>query len=111
MGFIQVKKTDRTVSLQGEYGAVLRFFSDDMAGQILCYDPVAIEAMEPFWQHPEFTLDWFVGIGDAPGIWATNESYNKCRDLDTFLFADFKIPDNIYRCPWRDKCDPVNLLF
>ena len=82
-----------------------------MAGQILCYEPVTIEAMEPFWKHIKFALNRFVRIGDASRIGAPDYPYNKCRDLDTFLFADFKIPDNINGCPWRDKCDPVDLLF
>ena len=82
-----------------------------MAGQVLCYDPVTIEAMEPFRQHREFTLDWFVRIGDAPRIRAPDKSYDKCRDLDAFLFADIKIPDNVNGCPWRDTRDPVNLFF
>ena len=47
-----------------------------MAGQVLCYDPVTIEAVEPFWQHCKFTYDWFIGIGDAPGIRATDKSNN-----------------------------------
>ena len=50
--------------------------SDNMAGQVLCYHPVTIEAMEPFWQDCKFTHDRFVGIGNAPGIRATNESDN-----------------------------------
>lgn len=47
-----------------------------MAGQVLCYDPVTIEAVEPFWQDCKFTHDRFVCIGNAPGIRATDESDN-----------------------------------
>jgi hypothetical protein len=48
-----------------------------MAGQVLSYDPVTIEAVEPFWQNCKFTHDRFIGIGYAPGIRATDKSYNK----------------------------------
>ena len=48
-----------------------------MAGQILSYDPVTIEAVEPFWQDSKFTHDRFIGIGNAPGIRAPDESNNK----------------------------------
>ena len=47
-----------------------------MAGQVLCYDPVTIEAVEPFWQDCKFTHDRFVCIGDASRIRATDESDN-----------------------------------
>ena len=52
------------------------WYSDNMAGQIFCYDPVTIEAVEPFWQDCKFTHDRFVGIGNASGIRATDESDN-----------------------------------
>jgi hypothetical protein len=51
--------------------------SNNMAGQVLCYDPVTIETVEPFWQDCKFTHDRFIGVGNAPGIRATDESDNK----------------------------------
>ena len=48
-----------------------------MAGQVLCYDPVTIEAVEPLWQDCKFTQDRFMGIGDTSRIRASDESNNK----------------------------------
>jgi len=48
-----------------------------MAGQVLGNNPVTVEAVQPFWQDCKFTHDRFIGIGDAPGIRAPDESNNK----------------------------------
>ena len=71
-----------------------------MTGQILCDNPVTVVTMQPFWQHLEFALDRFIGIGDASRVRAPDDPFDQCRDLNPFLLADFKIPDDIDGCAW-----------
>ena len=82
-----------------------------MAGQVLCYYPVTIETMETFREDGKFTRDRLIGVGNASGVRAADKSHNQGGDLDSFLLADLKIPDNIDGCPRRDQRYPVDFLF
>src|SRR5208337_483538 len=86
--------------------------SDDMPGDIVpCDHPVAVPAMQPFWQDFEFARDRLVGIGNAAGIRAPDKPLDQRRDLDSLLLEYLEIPDNVDRGPRGDQGDPVHFLF
>ena len=78
-----------------------------MSGNIIRDNPVAITAVQPFWQHPEFTPDGFIGVGDAARVRAADKALNQGWDLNALLLADLEIPDDIDCGTGGDERDSV----
>jgi len=88
------------------FGLCCLFVASELLEYVLFFDDVgavvAFELQGVFVFCVEFGFDWFVAVGDAGGVGASDDVFDGLGEFDFLLFDDFVVADDVDGGMWGD---------